>query len=423
MSRSRLRTLYNIAVVVALAVGFGAGYMLKGPGGGATVKRAVEAGVTDRAFPGCRAKYTELKRAFAYGPYVRVDYADVLKDLRAALDKDPGYLPYHALQARIYEDWAVTASRPDATDADRQLIAQQLGLSADADAEATTRAAREKALQVWDKAGEYALVREVAEFGPLWRVIRDQHLSALKDRREFQVPTDESGVLDLTEVYNLHGITRDHDRYPNDLSTAEQGYSFEEKHMADVLYCPQHPSTPFEFPCVRYLPNEGDKTLREDVEFFRTVIGVDGQKLDIEDAEVKAIHLLCFNVTPDGRPVKAVAQVQYSGGREEAKRMLVGPWRQNDALLRDTAMRRQLDPAYRDSEMHKCNGEELEMANAPAYMYHVTVPLDPSARLDRISFPRYDPTTTGLEDPGIDDVRIVAVTLDRHTATATKAGS
>jgi len=413
MSRSRLKTLYNLAIVAALGVGFAAGYALKGPGGGGSVKPVVEAGVTDRGFPGCRAKYTELKRAFAYGPYVRADYADVLKQLQAALDKDPGYLPYHALLARIYEDWAVNAQKGNLTDADRQAVAQQLGIAANSDAEALAKAARAKALAVWEQAGQYALVREVSQNGPLWRAIRDQHMSALKDRREFQVPTDESGILDLTEVYNLYGITRDHDRYVNDLSTTEQGYTFEEKHMSDVLYCPQHPQVPFQLPCVRYLPDAGDQTLREDIEFFRTVFGVDGQKLDLDDTEVKALHLLCFNVTPDGRPVKAVVQVEYAGGREEARPILVGPWRQNDELLRDTATRRELDPAYRDSELHKCNGEELEMANAPVYMYHVTVPLEASARLDRISFPRHDPTSTGLEDPGINDVRIVAITLER----------
>jgi hypothetical protein len=38
--------------------------------------------------------------------------------------------------------------------------------------------------------------------------------------------------------------------------------------------------------------------------------------------------------------------------------------------------------------------------------------VDGSARLDKISFPRHDPTSTGLEDPGINDVRIAAITLE-----------
>jgi hypothetical protein len=342
---------------------------------------------------------------------VRTDYQDVLRQLRAAIGKDAGYLPYHFLLATVYEDWAVNAVRDELTDDDRTIIAGQVGVAAGATAADMSRAARKRALEVWEEAGQYALCRDVATYGPQWRVIRDQHLSALKDRREFQVTCGQNGALDLAEVYNIFGITRDHDRYVNNLSTTEQGYSFEEKHMPDVLQCPQHPDVVFNFPCIQYLPSEENRTIREDVEFFRTVFGVDGQKLDIEDAEVQVIHLLCFNVTPEGRPVEAVVQLTYSGGREEAKPALVGPWRQSDSLLRDTATRRQLDAVHRDSEMHKCNGEELEMPNAPAYMYHVVVPIKAGARLDKISFPRHDPTSTGLEDAGIDDVRIVAITL------------
>jgi hypothetical protein len=412
MPRSQLKRLYHLAIVVALLVGFAVGYSLKGPGPGAGVARAVSKRVTDRSFPGCRTRYVELKRAFAYGPHIRTDYQDVLQQLRAAIDRDPGYLPYHYLLAAVYEDWAVNVVREELTEEDRAEITRQLGLPAGAPAVEVARAARSRAVEIWEEAGQYALCRDVATYGPQWRVIRDQHLSALKDRREFHVTRGGNGALDLAEVYDLFGITRDHDRYVNNLSTTRQGYSFEEKHLPDVLQCPQHPDVAFNFPCIQYLPTEDNKTIREDVEFFRTVFGVDGQKLDLEDAEVNAIHLLCFNVTPDGRPVEAIVQVAYSGGREEAKPFLVGPWRQNESLLRDTATRAQLDATHRDSEMHMCNGEELEMANAPVYMYHVAVPVDARARLDKISFPRYDPTSTGLEDPGIDDVRIVAITLD-----------
>jgi hypothetical protein len=411
MSRSKLKRIYHVAIGVALLIGFGLGYVLKGPRPSAGVARAVSGSVVDAEFPGCRARYAEIKRAFAYGPYIRLDYQDVLRQLKAAIDKDPGYLPYHHLLASVYEDWAVNAVRDDVTAEDRATIAKQLGLPPSSAPEAVARAARKKAVEVWEDAGQYALCRDVATYGPQWRVIRDQQLSALKDRREFQVTQDQKGALDLAEVYSIFGITRDHDRYVNNLSTVRQGYSFEEKHIPDVLQCPQHREVAFNFPCIRYLPSEENKTIREDVEFFRTVFGVDGQKLDIEDAEVEAVHLLCFNVTPEGRSVEAVVQLAYSGGREEAKRVLVGPWRQNDELLRDVAARRQLDAAHRDSEIHKCNGEEFEMPNAPAYMYHASVPVDSGSRLDKISFPRHDPTSTGLEDPGINDVRIVAITL------------
>jgi len=412
MSRSELKRLYHVLIAAALVVGLGLGYGLKGAGRGATITRAVPGGVADKQFPGCRARYADIKRAFAYGPYVRVDYADVIGPLKAAIKKDPGYLPYHSLLARIYEDWSVTGTRESLTDQDRALIAGEVGASRQATPAELSAAARKLALGTWEKAGQYALVREVATYGPEWRAIRDQNLSALRDRREFRVPRSQDGALDLVEVYNLYGITRDHDRYPNNLSMVRQGLSFEEKHMPDVLYCPQHPSVPFHFPCVTYLPSRENTTIREDVEFFRTVFGIDGQKLDIDDMEAKAVHLLCFSVTPTGSPVHAVVQLTYSGSREEAHRVLIGPWRQSDALLRDPAARRDLDAAYRDTELHECNGEEFEMANAPVYMYHVTVPADPRARLDRISFPRYDPTSTGLEDPGIRDVRVVAITVE-----------
>jgi len=412
MSRSQLKRLYHVLIAAALLVGFGLGYGLKGAGRGVAITRAVPEGVADKQFPGCRTRYAGIKRAFAYGPYVRVDYADVMGPLKAAIKKDPGYLPYHSLLARIYEDWAITAERESLTDQDRALIAGEVGASPQATPTELAAAARKRALGAWENAGEYALVRDVATYGPEWRTIRDQNLSALRDRREFRVTRSQDGALDLVEVYNLYGVTRDHDRYPNNLSTTRQGFSFEEKHMPDVLYCPQHPSVPFHFPCVTYLPSRGNTTIREDVEFFRTAFGVDGQKLDIDDMEAKAVHLLCFSVTPTGSPVRAVVQLTYSGGREEAHRVVVGPWRQSDTLLRDPAARRDLDAAYRDTELHKCNGEEFEMANAPAYMYHVTVPADPRARLDRISFPRHDPTSTGLEDPGIREVRVVAITVE-----------
>jgi hypothetical protein len=412
MSRAQLKRLYNLAIAAALLVGVGVGYWLKGSGGSTGVARTVPAGAADKAFPGCRPRYAELKQAFAYGPYVRTDYADVTARLESALKKDPGYLPYHSLQARIHEDWSLTASREGLSEEDRAAINRQLNVPAQTPAAELSRAARKNALEVWERAGQYALCRDVATYGPQWRAIRDQNLSALRDRRDFRVARSPDGALDLVEVYNLYGITRDHERYPSNLSLTHQGFTFEEKHLPDILYCPQHPKVPFHLPCVEYLPSRENTTIREEIGFFRTVFGVDGQKLDLDDAEVKAVHLLCFSVTPTGVPAKAVVQLAYSGGREEARPIVVGPWRESDALLRDAAARRQLDPAYRDTEMHKCNGEELEFANAPVYMYHVTVPCDARARLDRISFPRYDPTSTGLEDPGIRDVRIVAITLE-----------
>ena len=70
-----------------------------------------------------------------------------------------------------------------------------------------------------------------------------------------------------------------------------------------------------------------------------------------------------------------------------------------------------MDPAYRADELHRCNGTDLEGLTSPAYMYHVALPLKEGVALDKIGFPRYDPAKVGLEDPGIGDLRIVAVTV------------
>ena len=86
MSRSRLKRLYQLAVFGALLVGFGLGYGLKGTGRSGVVARTVPEGVADKQFPGCRARYVETKRAFAYGPYVRVDYADVIRRAKVVVD-------------------------------------------------------------------------------------------------------------------------------------------------------------------------------------------------------------------------------------------------------------------------------------------------------------------------------------------------
>ena len=89
----------------------------------------------------------------------------------------------------------------------------------------------------------------------------------------------------------------------------------------------------------------------------------------------------------------------------------VGPWMQSPELLRNVTLRSSLDPAFRDTEVHLCNGLELETMTSPIYMYHVVIDLGARKIIDKVIFQRHDPTTVGLKDEGIRDIRIVAMTL------------
>ncbi len=415
MPRSRLRAYYNLAIGLAVVVGFVLGYSLRGKsyeagqGGGTATLRPHR--TYERDFPGARARYLQLKASFTAGPYVKAAYEDTLALLEQAIAEHPGYLPHHTLRAKVYEDLATHAHRQDLDRSQLDAVAQAVGLSPGSDSARIAAACREEALRTWEQMADQPLAADVKRYGTQWRTIIEQHVAALKQLRDFQLQVSPEGYVDLTLAYDIFAITRDHDRYVNNLSLLEQGLTFEEKHIPDVVFCPAHREVGFEFPCLRHLSATGGKTIREDVEFFRDAIAVDNQKLDISDVRARALHLLCFNVTPDGRPVQAAVMIEYAGGREAIEPITVGPWRQSRDLLRDAAARAALDPAYRDTEMHECNGQEFEMTLEPLYMYHVQVPLDPADSVDVIGLPRHDPSATGLEDPAIADVRIVAITL------------
>jgi hypothetical protein len=225
------------------------------------------------------------------------------------------------------------------------------------------------------------------------------------------VRVGEGGIVDLTPAFNVYGITRDHDRYVNNLSSFEKGPTFEEKHIPDVLRCPNHPEVAFQFPCVPHLSAEKTRTVRDDVQFFLNVMRQDGQHLDCDDLEVQTLHLLCFNVTQDRRIVNSAVRVELLDGTYENYAVVVGPWMQSKGLLRDVAKRSSLDAAFRDTEIHLCNGQELETMTSPIYMYHVRVSLGRRRTVDKVVFPRHDPAADSLKDEGIADVRIVALTL------------
>jgi hypothetical protein len=218
-------------------------------------------------------------------------------------------------------------------------------------------------------------------------------------------------MADLTRAFNAFALTRDFVRYPNNLSAEKAGYTFEEKHLQDLIVCPQHTDVVFQLPCLSHLAPLRGGTIRRDLEIFRSGIRVEGQKLDVEPRQASAMHLLAFNTTTDRRVVKAQVRILYADGTEVVEALSVPPWRQSEAMQRDPLARRALDAAHRDSEIHLANGSELNVPSSYFYMYHVEVKLNAEKRVDEIYFPRHDATTAGLEDPGVDDVCIVALTL------------
>lgn len=399
------RKAYRIGLGVALGVGFALGYTLKQGVPPQTAFQTDARPSLEADFPGCAQQYRRIKQEWTWGDYVKVDYRASLGLLEEALALYPGYLPFQALRARIYEDWYTHACRPGTSPETLRAIAEQLNLDSDTDAATLAERCRQAAVAVWEEAARSPMYADARRYGPQWRVLRQQHLNALNRQRTFQVEVQEGGFVDLTLAFDRYGITVDQERYVSNLSDSPFGLTFEEKNLPDVLYCPQHRDVGFQFPNHLYL------TTRQDLEFFYSVIGVDNQKLDLQDVRGRKLHLLCFNVSPEQRPVKALVRLEYADHTEYGLPIVVGPWRQRSALLRDRAARRKLDPAYRTDELHRCNGADLEGLTSPAYMYHVALPLKPGVALDKIGFPRYDPNKTGLEDPGILDLRIVAVTV------------
>jgi len=411
MTRQRLKYVYNLIVAAGVAVGFAAGYTLKGRSfrpfsWGLRPDRAY-----DKDFPGAKSRYNEIKRDFSRGDFIRTDYRSTLAALNDAIKDDPGYLPYYSLLAKVYEDCYENLRRGRVVGESARVLAKSLGLDLQLKADFLAEKCKELALAQWQRMTQHPMFSRVEKYGNQWQIIQQQHINTLNEERNLQVRAGNGGIVDLTPAFNVYGITRDHDRYVNNLSSFEKGPTFEEKHIRDVLRCPNHPDVAFQFPCLPYLSVEKTRTVREDVEFFCNVMTQDGQHLDCDDVQVQKIHLLCFNVTEDRRIVNSVVRVEFMDGTYENYPVAVGPWMQSQDLLRDVAKRSSLDPAFRDTEVHLCNGQELETMTSPIYMYHVSVNLGRRRMIDKIILPRHDPATAGVKDKDIADVRVVAVTV------------
>jgi hypothetical protein len=398
-------------VAAAAGLGFAAGYSLKGRNFQAVSwgERPVRA--YDKDFPGARARYNEIKRDFSRGDFVKTDYRSALASLREAIEDDPGYLPYYSLLAKVYEDCYENLRSGKVSGDTAGSLAEFLGLNPRLQPTQLAEECRKLALAQWEAMTQQPVSSSAGKFGTQWQVIRQQHINALARERNLRVEVGAGGIVDLTPAYDVFAITRDHDRYVSNLSSFEKGPTFEEKHIPDIIRCPNHPEVAFQFPCLPYLSVEKTRTVREDVDFFRNAMTQDGQHLDINDSRAQTIHLLCFNVTEERRIVNSVVRLELADGSMENYPFAVGPWMQSPELLRSVAARSALDAAFRDTEVHLCNGLELETMTSPIYIYHATVSVGSPKFIDKIIFPRHDPTTVGLKDEGIRDVRIVAITL------------
>ena len=411
MTRARLKYVYNLVVAAAAALGFAAGYSLKGRSFQSLPWLGRPAREYDKDFPGARSRYIEIKRDFARGEFVRGDYRSTRDALNAAIEENPGYLPYYTILARVYEDCHENLRAGRLADKPARLLAESLELDPRLNPPALAEKCRQLAIAQWDRMSQFPLFSKAAGVRNPWHAIRQQHLNALTRERNLQVPVWEGGIVDLTPAYDVYAITRDHDRYVSNLSSLEKGPTFEEKHIPDILRCPNHPDVAFQFPCLPYLSVEKTRTVREDVDFFCNGMTQDGQHLDLDDLPAQQINLLCFNVTEDRRVVKSMVRVEFADGAYENYPVQIGPWLHGQDLLRDVSTRNSLDAVFRDTEVHLCNGEELETMTSPIYMYHTSVALGGQRVIDKLIFPRHDPTTTGLEDEGIKCVRIIAITI------------
>lgn len=411
MTRQKLKYIYNLLIAAALAVGFAIGYTLRGRSPqnlswGIRPDRAYE-----KHFPGARARYNDIKRTFSRGNFARADYRATLSLLDDAIRKHPGYLPFRSLRAKVYEDCYENLRSGRVAGEGVPILAESLRLDPNLSAEALARKCRELALAEWQGTASSPMYSSAEKYSLQWQVLREQHLNALNGERDLQVRVMEGGMVDLAPAFNVYAITRDQDRYVNNVSAFEKGPSFGEKRIPDILRCPTHPHVAFQFPCLAYLSIEKTRTVREDVEFFRNAMSQDGQHLDCDDVQVQQVHLLCFNVTPRRRIVHSVLRLELLDGSYENYPVVVGPWMQSQELLGDVAGRSQLDPVFRDNEIHLCNGQEMETIGSPVYMYHVAVNLGSAQTIDKIIFPQHDPVSVALRDEGIADVRIVAITL------------
>jgi hypothetical protein len=411
MTREKLKYVYNLVVAAALAIGFAAGYTLKGRNFQTLSwdNRPVRA--YDKHFPGARSRYNEIKREFSRGDSLKTDYRSTLVALRQAIKRQPGYFPYYTLLAKVYEDCYENLRKGKVSGNAARILAESLGLDPDLKPADLAEECRELALGQWNMLTRSARIPETDTFGDQWQVIREQHVNALTRDRNLRVVATTGGIVDLTPAYDVYAITRDHDRYVSNLSAFEKGPTFEEKHIRDVIRCPNHPEVPFQFPCLPHLSVEKTRTVREDVDFFCNAMSQDGQHLDINDVPAQRIHLLAFNVIAERRIVDSMVRVEFADGSMENYPVAVGPWMQSPELLRNVTLRSSLDPVFRDTEVHLCNGLELETMTSPIYMYHVVIDLGARKIIDKVIFQRHDPTTVGLKDEGIRDIRIVAMTL------------
>ncbi len=411
MTRARLKYVYNLVVAAAAALGFAAGYSLKGRSFQPLFWAGRPARDYDKDFPGARSRYIELKQDFARGDFVRTDYRSTLTALNDAIKETPGYLPFHTLLAKLYEDCYGNLRTGRVANESVGSVAECLGLDSRTEPTLLAERCRQLALAEWNRISQFPMFSKGSGLRNPWPVIQKQHVNALTDERNFQLTVWEGGVVDLAPAYNVYAITRDHDRYINNVSSLEKGPTFEEKHMPDVLRCPNHPDVAFQFPCLPYLSVEKTRTVREDVDFFCNGMTQDGQHLDLEDLPALKINLVCFNVTEDRRIVNSMIRVEFTDGNYESYPVAIGPWLHGQDLLRDVARRSLLDPVFRDTEIHLCNGKELETMTSPVYLYHSSIAFGRQRMIDKIIFPRHDPTAAGLEDEGIKCVRIVAITI------------
>jgi len=412
MDRPTLKKWYHAAIAAAFGVGFALGYTLRNPevtGTGAIFRQARD---FERDFPGCRQTYKRLRDLFSQGAPVREDYDALLGELDKAVAATAGYVPYAALRSAIWEDrmWNLSLGRYRPPVVAR--LAGSLGLAATATTAAVADGCRARALQAWLAVEGSPLVAEQEKYGERWKVLWEQNVNTLRETQVIRAPVDDGGMADLSRAFNAFALTRDFVRYPNTLSGEPEGYSFEEKHLQDLVRCPQHPEVVFQLPCLAFLAPSRGGTTRADLELFRSGMRIAGQKLDVEPRSARQMHLLAFNTTREQRIVQAQVRVLYADGKEQVAAFAAPPWRQDEALRRDPLARRQLDPVHRDSESHLGNGSELNLPWAPFYMYHMAVPLDAQRSVDEIYFPKFDSTTAGLDDKGIGDVVVIALTFE-----------
>ena len=106
MDRPTLKKRYNLAIAVALGVGFALGYTLRNPEiTGATLPMR-EVRDFEKDFPGRSRTYRQLLNLFSQGDEVRSDYGALLERIEDAAAKDPGYVPFAVLRSAVWEAMA-----------------------------------------------------------------------------------------------------------------------------------------------------------------------------------------------------------------------------------------------------------------------------------------------------------------------------